>query len=38
MGVGDWLESPIETHSISVVFFAYVVFYGLEGGGVKMLI
>ena len=35
-GVGDRLESPVETHSIFVVFFfaclVVVVFYGLEGG------
>ena len=36
-GVGDRLESPVETHSMFVVvFFAcvvVVVFYGLGGGG-----
>ena len=33
-GVGDRLESPVETHSIFVMFFACVVFflYGLGGG------
>ena len=39
-GVGDWLESPVETHSMFVVFFfacVVVVFYGLGGGG-KLLI
>ena len=35
MGVGDQLESPVETHSIFVVFFVHVLLflYGLEGGG-----
>ena len=32
-GVGDWLESLGETHSIFVVFFACVVFVRLGGGG-----
>ena len=34
-GVGDRLESPVETHSMFVVFFAcvvVVVFYGWGGG------
>ena len=32
--VGDWLESPVETHSIVVVFFAcaVVVFVRFWGG------
>ena len=38
-GVGDRLESPVETHSMFVVFFfacvVVVVFYGLGGGGVN---
>ena len=40
MGVGDWLESPVETHSIFVVvFFAcVVVLVRLGGGGGKLLI
>ena len=36
-GVGDRLESPVETHSIFVVFFLHVLLllflYGFEGGG-----
>ena len=34
-GVGDRLESPVETHSIFAVFFAcgVVVFVRLGGGG-----
>ena len=42
-GVGDRLESPVETHSMFVVFLFFfacvgvVVFYGLGGGG-KLLI
>ena len=39
-GVGDRLESPVETHSIFVFFFFFfffecvvVVFYGSQGGG-----
>ena len=36
-GVGDRLESPVETHSILVVFFAcvVVVFVRFGGGGVN---
>ena len=39
MGVGDQLESPVETHSMFVVFCAcvVVVFVWLGGGG-KLLI
>ena len=38
-GVCDWLESPVETHSIFVVFLHMVLLflYGLGGGG-KLLI
>ena len=32
-GVGDRLESLVETHSIFVVFFACVVFVRFLGGG-----
>ena len=35
MGVGDQLESPVETHSIFVVFYMHVLLlflYGLGGG------
>ena len=35
-GLGDRLESPVETHSMFVFSFAcvvVVVFYGLGGGG-----
>ena len=38
-GVGDRLESPVETHSMFVVFFLHVLlllfFYCLGGGGVN---
>ena len=36
-GVGDRLESPVETHSIFIVFFAcvVVVFVRFGGGGVN---
>ena len=34
-GIGDWLESPVETHSIIVVLFLHVLLflYGWGGGG-----
>ena len=37
-GIGDWLESPVETHSILVVLFfacVVVVFVRLGGRGVN---
>ena len=39
-GVGDRLESPVETHSIFVVFFLHVLllFLRFGGGGGKLLI
>ena len=33
MGAGDWLESPVETHSIFVVFFVHVLLLFLYGLG-----
>ena len=40
VGVGDQLESPVETHSIFVVFFCacVVVVFVWFGGGGKLLI
>ena len=34
-GVGDRLESPVETHSIFVVFFACVVVVFVRVGGIN---
>ena len=40
-GDGEWVESPVETHSILVVFFFLIVLllflYDLGGGGAKLL-
>ena len=38
-GIGDWLESPVETHLILVVPFLHVLFlflYGWGGGGLTV--